>query len=277
MQYGTERPSAQVLESCEKLRVELATKWLGAGFTVRWQPKCDIVLHTSDASYLQAVGSGASGTIASSLIDQQKGQIRQRRIDVRALDNRWQVTALPHELTHVIMSDRFVGQRLPRWADEGLAILADPTAKQDGHLRDFRRAWAGQGAFRVVELMTMDDYPAAHRWATFYGQSVSLAQFLVGRGTPEQFVKFLHRSLEKGYEPALRETYNIASINELEREWTGHVKQVHAISAASPDTRELLEDQDELDGAVQLAGVARNNGVQMSLAPASWQVSGAAD
>lgn len=220
MRYGSEPVDANIAESCEALRSELVAKWLGSGSDATWTPKCDLVLHDSSASYVQAVGAGGAATIASTLVDQQKGKIRQRRIDVRVTDAEWQVTALPHELTHVVLTDRFVGQRLPRWADEGLAILADPASKQDGHLRDFRRAVAMQDAFRTVELLSLEDYPAANRWAAFYGQSASLTHYLVRRGTPEQFVSFLQRSLQSGYERALRETYHIDSVGQLEKEWT---------------------------------------------------------
>lgn len=219
MRYGTEPVEASIAAGCESLRSELVARWLGADADVAWLPKCDLVLHDTSASYVQAVGAGGAATIASTLVDQQKGKIRQRRIDVRVSDPQWQVSALPHELTHVVLTDRFVGQRLPRWADEGLAILADPATKQDGHLRDFRRAVATQDTFRTVELLALEDYPAANRWAAFYGQSASLTHFLVRRGTPEQFVAFLQLSLKKGYEPALRETYNIGSVAELERQW----------------------------------------------------------
>jgi hypothetical protein len=257
----------------------LTAKWLGAAGAAVWSPKCDIVLHASDASYSQAVGTGAAGTVASSLIDQQHGRIRQRRIDVRTTDAQWQVTALPHEMTHVVISDRFVGQRLPRWADEGLAILADPAQKQEGHLRDFQRAVAGRNTFRVVELLAMEEYPAAHRWAAFYGQSASLAQFLVRRGTPEQFVNFLHSSLEKGYETALRDTYRIASVAELERAWNSDLTAARAAGAPVPVRAAVART------AVSDAGGPNSNQIvatgdhprAVGIAPISWSAGPAND
>jgi hypothetical protein len=266
LQYGTESPSPQILEVCEKLRMELTAKWLGAASNPPWNPKCDIVLHGDDASYAKAVGPGADSTIASSLIDQQKGRIRQRRIDVRATDAQWHEAALPHEMTHVVISDRFIGRRLPRWADEGLAILADPAQKQDGHLRDFQRALAGQDTFRVVELLTLEDYPAAHRWAAFYGQSASLAQFLVRRGTPEQFVGFLQRSLDKGYETALRDTYRIAGVAELERAWSSDLNATRSASVSAPIQVTVSQANR------RAASVFRLPAAQISVAPISWQI-----
>ena len=59
------------------------------------------------------------------------------------------MTALPHELTHLILADRFSPRQVPRWSDEGMAVLADPAEKQRLHLRDLRQALADA---RVPEL-----------------------------------------------------------------------------------------------------------------------------
>jgi hypothetical protein len=218
----------KVCDECEALRDRLCAKWLGADADspdsrAGWTPKCDVVVHLTPASYVQAVGAPGAATVASSLVDQEKGQIRIRRIDVRGQDPKWQDTALPHELTHVVLADRFAGKRLPRWADEGVATLADPASKQEGHLRDMRQAMSTRSGFRVVELLNMDDYPPAHRWAAFYGQSVSITKFLVERGRSDQFVNFVDVAMERGYENALRDVYKINGTAELERAWMAQI------------------------------------------------------
>ncbi len=38
---------------------------------------------------------------------------------------------LPHEVTHVVLADLFTTQQIPRWADEGIAVLAEPNAEQE--------------------------------------------------------------------------------------------------------------------------------------------------
>jgi hypothetical protein len=232
--YGCQPASKQVCDLCETLRTELTERWLGAEAVKKaaasaWSPKCDIILHSNAAGYVQAVGPGSDATVASSLVDQNQGRIHVRRIDVRGTDPHWQTAALPHELTHVVLADRFAGQRLPRWADEGVAILADPFAKRQGHLRDLQSALANRGAFRVVELLTLDDYPPAHRWAAFYGQSASITQYLVERGdSSEQFVDFVECAMQKGYETALRDIYRINGSAELERDWNAHLRSPKA-------------------------------------------------
>ena len=49
--------------------------------------------------------------------------------------------SLGHELTHVLLADLFPNQTLPRWLDEGIAILADmwPVVAKD-HLTELKTA-----------------------------------------------------------------------------------------------------------------------------------------
>jgi hypothetical protein len=219
MIYGTRAVDAATAQACEELRSKLYVKWTGDESPASWQPKCDVVLHPNDASYLREVGGGAASTLASSLVDQQRGQIRLRRIDVRTANSDWIASALPHELTHVILAQRFAGRTLPRWIDEGVAIQADPAGKRSAHKQDLRGALASRTAFRLVELFTLEQYPAAHRWGTFYGQSASVVEYLVAQKSPAAFVEFVELALENGYDASLRQIYGIAGVAELERNW----------------------------------------------------------
>ena len=217
LNFGTAPVSDETAEACEAMRGQLVKQWLGAG-ECNWSPKCDIVLHPTDAAYLREVGNGGRETLASSLVDRKRGQIVGRRIDIRATRPQWQSKALGHELTHVILADRFAQHPVPRWVDEGAALLSDPSEKQTAHLADLRNAIVRRTEYRLTELVSLANYPSAERWGTFYGQSMSLVQFLVDQGGREQFLRFVEVALERGYEPGLQEVYNIG-IAELERRW----------------------------------------------------------
>ena len=211
----------------------MAIQWLGsANRAPDWIPKCDIVLHPSDDAYVREVGVGGRVTVASSLIDRKQGRIAIRRIDIKATQPDWQTGALGHELTHVVLADRFTGHTLPRWIDEGIAILADPVEKQGHHLRDLRNAMASRAEFRLFELITLADYPPAQRWGAFYGQSTSLVQYLVAQAGAERFLDFVDRSFEEGYEPALHHVYHFG-VAELERRWQADFKASSAVAPAA--------------------------------------------
>ncbi len=221
--FGTQGVSRDTADGCEKLRDKLAGQWLGRQPAPNWNPKCDIVLHATDEAYVREVGGGGRNTVASALVDRKQGRIASRRIDVRSTQKNWLSTALGHELTHVVLADRFAARALPRWVDEGIAILADPTEKQSRHRGDLKSAIAARGEFRVLELITLADYPAAHRWGAFYGQSASLVQFLIDRSGEERFVEFVEVSFDRGYEQALQQVYQFG-IADLERDWHAQLK-----------------------------------------------------
>jgi hypothetical protein len=217
---GTKMASRQTVLRAERLRSELADKWLGdaAQDVAAWTPKCDIILHATLGSYLRAVPGGEQ-TVGSSLIEADRGKVATRRIDIRADKRGWFAEALAHELTHVILADVFPEGRVPHWADEGMAVLADPMSKQQAHFRDLRFARSAQSAFRVIELLSLEGYPQPHRQAAFYGQSASIVRFLVERESPSQFVKFIQTAEEQGYERALRNHYQIDGVRHLESLW----------------------------------------------------------
>ena len=103
-----------------------------------------------------------------------------------------------------------------------MAILADTHDKQMLHERDLTHGLANRAAFRVAELLTTDSYPAGSRIAAFYGQSASLTACLAQRDDPAKFVEFLRRSLDTGYDQALRDVYHLENIAALETLWHSH-------------------------------------------------------
>ncbi|HUY87792.1 MAG TPA: hypothetical protein VMV10_03565 [Pirellulales bacterium] len=225
---GRTTASHATVAAAEALKSKLALKWLGedaqADDIADWRPKCDVILHTSLASYLQAAPGGEQ-TIGSSLIEVERGQILTRRIDIRADRAGWFTGALGHELTHVVLADVFPNGNVPHWADEGMAVLADTQTKQSAHFRDLRIAQSSRSTLRLVELMALEGYPRPHQQAAFYGQSASIVRFLVERNTPERFVSFVRSAAKSGYEQALRDDYQINGIQELELRWARYVQR----------------------------------------------------
>ncbi|HEV3144493.1 MAG TPA: hypothetical protein VGZ47_11460, partial [Gemmataceae bacterium] len=210
--------SERDLKATEALRGELAGQWLAASGPEPWHPKCDILLHTTTEGYLQAVPGGGQ-TVGCSVINTDGGRITGRRIDIRADQAGWFSAALAHELTHIVLADMFPDGRLPAWADEGMAVLADSGLKQDAHYRDLRSAQSHRRTFRLVELFALSGYPSPERQAAFYGQSASLVSYLVSRGTPDQFARFVRTAANDGYETAVRDVYRLRGVYDLERRW----------------------------------------------------------
>ena len=196
------------------------------------------MLHPSLESYVAACGRGCEHTVGSSLVKVAQGEITNRQIDLLGGRADFLSAALPHELTHVVLKDRFPNEGLPRWVDEGIAILADTEAKQGRHLHDLQQGIANHTLFDTPSLVALEDYPGSDRMGVFYGQSVSLVKFLVAEKDPVQFVEFIQRAGAKGYDAALRECYGLDDVRQLDRLWSNQIRMASATTQVA-DSRKL--------------------------------------
>jgi hypothetical protein len=221
---GDREAAEQLAARCEELREHLSGVWLNKRPVAVWKVRCEVVVHATDENYERAVGRGSESTVGSALIETEDSRIVTRRIDLRPDRGAETQTALAHELTHVIIADRVDRSQLAPWADEGIAVLADSPAKQQAHFDDLRRGLESQDIFRTAELFALSHYPAPRRMGVFYGQSASLASFLVARETPGEFVRFLEIASVEGYDSALNTVYDIRDVAALEQLWKESLK-----------------------------------------------------
>src|SRR5262245_34846860 len=234
--YAAGWNAQSIAECCESWRTQLQTKWLGRVAEDGWNPKCQIVIHASRPTYRAAIGRGGEQTFGSSIVDLAGGRISRRRIDL-LIDAQGTISALGHELTHVVMADAFPSTQPPAWAGEGAAVLADSASKQRLHRRDLDQSLTRQASFSCAELLSMSQYPPPHRIAAFYGQSASVTEFLASLNGPDQLIPFLMRAREKGYDAALRHSYGIHSLAELDRRWREQLSA--AISGTTGSAAEI--------------------------------------
>jgi hypothetical protein len=226
-------PAEHLSRHAEAVRSTLIAKWLDKSPKAAWNPRCQIVLHGSRQAYVNAVGRGSERTVGSSLVNVDQGRTVSRRIDLLMSSTDFLSAALPHELTHVLLKDHFATIALPRWADEGAAILADPQAKRGQHHMDLAHAFARGKGFSAAELLTQENYPSSDRMGAFYGQSASLARFLIDRASYKQFLTFLEQATEKGYDVALRKCYGIDGVSQLDRLWRQLVVEMTSVATPS--------------------------------------------
>lgn len=203
---------------CEDLRQRLHETWLtkAAG---AWSPKCDVFVHPSVAEYSRILGPGSEQSSGCATLEIEAGRVVGRRIDLRADASDCFDCSLPHELTHVVVAERFTHRRIPRWIDEGMAILAEPRPKQDRRRRALADSLKRNRPFQALELTALPDYPPLDRRDIFYGQSASLVAYLMERESPARFVEFAELSTQIGAEPALARVYGVGSWAELEGDW----------------------------------------------------------
>ncbi len=223
----------KVIELCESLRAELARVWGGGEVPSNWTPRCSIAVHPTRASYLSVVGPDGGQTSGCSLIQLDADTVVGRRIDL-LVETSGAFHALPHELTHVVLADRFRGRQPPHWLDEGIAMLADTDEKQSLHDRDCRAALQGGTAFSVGEILHLQQFSSPDQMPAFYGQSLSLVRMLSERDNPEKLIPFALEAQSSGFESALKRHYSINSIGDLQRAWQKYALGGASLTAGTP-------------------------------------------
>jgi hypothetical protein len=225
----------KVAQVAETARAEMSRKWFG-DVPAAWSPRCDIVVHADAQEYVRGTGAPATSPGHSTISREPNGErIVGRRIDLRCDEPHMLDSVLPHEATHVVLAGRFGPHNVPRWADEGMAVLSEPQDRIELHLRNLPVHRREQTLFPVGQLLQMTEYPGPRSVGPFYAESVSLVGFLSSQeGGPRVFARFLRDGLHDGYEVALRKHYGIEGFEDLERQWQAHAFGTSTATSNTP-------------------------------------------
>ncbi len=127
------------------------------------------------------------------------------------------LNTVTHEVAHMVQHEAFAGVRLPRWAGEGLAMVAD--GRPDRWARVLQ---AGHSAY-PLRILLRSGYPRRNA-RVFYAQSLSLTRFLLARGGRGRLKAFIYQAARQGYDRALHDNYGLASVAQLERAWKAQAR-----------------------------------------------------
>jgi len=224
--------SEKVAGVAERTRVEVLRKWFG-GNGVPWRGKCDVYLHATAQAYGSATGVSATSP-GHSRIETDSGNVVSRRMDLRCDIANLLNGVLPHETTHVVLAGQFGKHDVPRWADEGMAVLSEPADAIAQHRRNLAQSLTAKQTFTIRELMHLHDYPQANRVSVFYAQSVDVVAYLTELRGPLAFAEFLREGMQSGYEQSLRRHYGLASLDDLQTRW-----QQRALAGLQPSDGSL--------------------------------------
>lgn len=218
---GAREMAAQAVRVAEKTRAAMQRRWFGTSGP-NWGSKCEIYLHATADDYSQATHVPPTSPGHSSF-QIEGGQVVGRRIDLHCDEINLLVAILPHETTHTVLAGNFGERPVPRWADEGMAVLTEPREKIDRHLRNLSQYYQDRQLFSLRQLVEMNEYPDARYVGPFYAQSVSLVEFLSAERGPQVFTQFVRDGLRNGYSTALKQHYGYESFEELQQLWVRHV------------------------------------------------------
>jgi tetratricopeptide (TPR) repeat protein len=212
----------KVAHMAERTRYDMYRKWFGAAGP-EWHPKCDVYLHATADEYMRADRAPATSP-GHSRIDKDNGtgRIVARTIHLRCDNPNMLEAVLPHETTHVVLAGQFGGADVPRWADEGIAVLAEPEREIDKHRKNLARCHKDGTLIPVRDLVHMPDYPQPRYISAFYAQSVVLCEFLAKQRGPQTLTAFIRDGLKEGYDTALRKQYGW-DWSELQEHWNHHL------------------------------------------------------
>jgi hypothetical protein len=174
----TSEIAQRVGQLAEHYRREKALQWLGYELPT-WNVPVPI--------RVVVLPSGPGGATSYQPVD---GQIFDMQMTVQGPLERIYNSVLPHEITHTVLVSHFRCP-LPRWADEGSAVLSEDEPERRRHDQMVRQALAQGRAFRLRVLFNLRDYPAnGMDILTLYAQGYSVVRFLVESNGRQAFLTF---------------------------------------------------------------------------------------
>ncbi len=127
---------------------------------------------------------------------------------------------LPHEVMHTILATHF-GKALPRWADEGIAVLAEPDGSHSDHARRAAELLNQGRGLPLRGLFPMTEYPMDMQ--VLFAQGYSVCRFLLDRkpggGAEAALLDFVRRGMADGWEPAATAVYGFADLDAMQADW----------------------------------------------------------
>ena len=204
----------------EVKRSATGSKWLGSDFASTWSVECDVFLHSSDVQYEQHSRMPAE-TIGYARLKVGRGKVWSRRLDLRWQSDPVQTFEVAsHELTHIVLADRFCWYQIPRWADEGIAIASEEGVRPERLAGVLREAVQTGRLFSLQELLAARVYPQDRQMADlFYAQSASLVRYLAETYGHEQVIELADSASRHGMKSTIAEISTLRSTAELEQVW----------------------------------------------------------
>jgi hypothetical protein len=242
----THEVAFSVATLAEAYRRELALAWLGKELP-DWKEPCPVHMKIT----MEAPAGATTFTFDG-------GKVSNRKMELQGPLDKVLASTLPHEIAHTVLADHF-GRPIPRWADEGAAILSEPSQQQERHEHLARALMLEPGkALPVVgtpgppiplrRLFPMTSYPP--NVMALHAQGYSVTRFLTGRKDRKTFLAFVGQGMKGDWDAAARGHYGFKTVEELEDAWLASLRQPRVIEAprATPNHPDAQDEKDGLHG-----------------------------
>jgi RNA polymerase sigma factor (sigma-70 family) len=239
----TGRVARLIAEAAERHRKEQAVLWLGEELPA-WGKRCPIKIQITPE------GCGGATTFSYG-----PGGVESRNMRLEGSLERVLCAALPHEVTHTVLADHFAAP-LPRWADEGAALMSEDEEERQRHNRLFRDTIIKEGRLiPLSRLLKITEYP--DDVMALYAEGHSLAQFLVQRRDRKTFLAFVKQGVKGDWDVAAKERYGFDDVKALEQAWLEEARKEPTkypiVEYGMPVVRSGLPEEGPLPGVARLA------------------------
>jgi hypothetical protein len=191
-------------EYAEYYRRQLALEWLGFELPA-WRDPCTV--------HVRVTHGGAGGATSFAF---ENGQVLGQDMTVEGPLDRILESVLAHEVTHTIFAAKF-RRPLPRWADEGGAVLSEDGLEVARHDRMVRELINDGRMIPLSRLFVLTEYP--NDVMSLYAQGFSVARYLVSLRGRRVFLDFVWDGQQFGWRNVVERYYGFRTIDELERNW----------------------------------------------------------
>jgi hypothetical protein len=207
----TPQIAQQVGQMAEYYRKEKALLWLGHEMPA-WQQRCPV--------HVRVTLNGPSGATRFAF---DRGQILSQDMQIEGPLDRLLASVLPHEITHTVFAE-FFRMPVPRWADEGGAVLSEDDIERERHDRLVRQVLNTPGRkIPLRRLFSLTQYPGDVM--VLYAEGYSVSNYLVGISNRETFLRFVaHGMSANGWDSAVRTYYQVSRVEDLEEKWLAYLR-----------------------------------------------------
>jgi hypothetical protein len=213
--FAVEAPTPDIAKSvgdwAEYYRKEKAIQWLGREMPP-WAEPCPL--------HVRVTATGAGGATSFNFT---AGQVWQT-MEIEGPIDRLIASVLPHEVTHTVFAHYFRCP-VPRWADEGGAVLSEDDIERNNHDMMARQILNAGRALPLSYLFQLKNYPRDPRdIGTLYAEGYSVSNFLVGASNRKVFLEFLAHGMNYGWDSAVQTYYRYQGVEQLQQAWINHLR-----------------------------------------------------
>jgi hypothetical protein len=212
--FLVEAPTPQIAQQvgnyAEAYRKQKALDWLGREMAP-WPDPCPI--HVT-------LNVGGAGGATSFAFD--RGRVLGQNMNIEGSLDRLLASVLPHEVTHTVFAYYFRSP-VPRWADEGGAVLSEDDVERNRHDMLCRQILNNGRQIPLRRLFSLTQYPGDVM--CLYAEGFSVANYLVSSSNRPTFLAFVGHGMSYGWDSAVQTYYHYQSVEELEEAWKAHLRQ----------------------------------------------------